>query len=97
MDLLHTGMWALLVRTEERANQNTTSTVESYHRVLKRLLLVSKQQLRGREIAWLMYNLIKIVLPGYQYTALLKNVRHWLCGGVPSLLCIDVAFTCMEI
>jgi hypothetical protein len=91
MDLLHAGMWALSLRTAERENQNTTSTLESYHGVLKRKLFVSKQQLRGREIAWLYYSLTRVVLAAYQHDALLKNVSHWPRRAVKTLLCIDMA------
>lgn len=85
-------MWALSLRKGQRANQNTTSTLESYHGALKRKLQVSKQQLRGREITWLYHSLTRVVLAAYQHDALLKNVRHWLCGVLKSLMCTDAAF-----
>jgi hypothetical protein len=75
-------MWALSLRTARRDNQNTISTLESYHGVMKNKLHVSKQQMRGREIAWLFYNLVRVVLRAYQHDALLKNVRPGLSGGV---------------
>jgi hypothetical protein len=72
-------MWALIFRKARRRNQNTTSAIEGYHAALKSNLMASKQKLRGRAVAWLIYALIHQIEPECRRHTALKLVRQSPC------------------
>ena len=54
-------------RRNRHSNQDTTSSIEAYHRALKRWMLVNNRDKRGRKIDFLIWRLTTLFVSHYMY------------------------------
>lgn len=67
--LLHVcaDMWCITARSFSHSGQNTNSSIEAYHGVLKSILKVGRSAAANRDPQWLLNELSEPVLRHYQY------------------------------
>lgn len=68
-----TGMWCHAFWTSQRRNQNTNAAIEAFHAFMKGKLRYLKHLLRGRPLAWFLYELLANFIPYYQERAFMKG------------------------
>jgi len=62
----------------KNSNQDTQTTIESYHDVLKHWFAFDTKGLKGRRIDWLVWRLITTIAHHYMHTLEMKNQSIWL-------------------
>ncbi len=66
-------LWMVGLRRMPHSNQDTQTSIESYHGALKRWFSLETKGLRGRQIDWLVWRLMTTVVRHYMHTAEMKK------------------------
>jgi hypothetical protein len=66
-------LWMVGLRRVPYSNQDTQTSIESYHEALKRWFSLETKGLQGRRIDWLVWRLTTMVVRHYMHTAEMKK------------------------